>query len=96
MMPLSHMDKSRMIVLMKPKLSDIPPRMHKTTIEIDLDQLRKAEENLGTHGFKETINRALAEVNRRAALRRGAQYLAEERDSVLDWDEFWSMREPRA
>jgi hypothetical protein len=70
--------------------------MHKTTVEIDLDQLREAERNLGTHGFKDTINRALAEVNRWAALKRGAQYLAEERDSVLDWDELWALREPRA
>ena len=70
--------------------------MHKTTVEISLDALREAEQNLGTKGFKETINRALDEVNRRAALKRGAQYLAEERDSVLDWDEFWAMREPRA
>ena len=81
---------------MKREFPDIPGRMHKTTVEIDLDQLREAEANLGTQGFKETINRALAEVNRSAALRRGAQYLAEERDSVLAWDEFWAMREPRA
>jgi hypothetical protein len=69
--------------------------MHKTTVEIDLVELRKAEENLGTHGFKDTINSALAAVNRRAALRRGAQYLADRRDSVPDWDELWTMRESR-
>ncbi len=37
--------------------------MHKTTIEVDLDELREAESNLGTAGFKETVNGALRDVN---------------------------------
>jgi Arc/MetJ family transcription regulator len=35
---------------------------HKTTVEIDLQLLRRAQEVLGTKGIKETIDRALSEV----------------------------------
>jgi len=47
--------------------------MHKTTIEVDLDALDEAERNLNTKGFKQTVNRALEDVNRRAALKRAAE-----------------------
>lgn len=68
---------------------------HKTTIEVDLDALHEAERNLGTRGFKETVNGALHEVNRRAALRRGAQYLREGRLSVPTRAELEHLRKPR-
>jgi len=77
---------------MKKGFSDIPARMHKTTVEVDLDQLRKAEENLGTQGFKETINRALEEVNNRAALERGAEYIRQGRLHTPTMEELWEMR----
>jgi Arc/MetJ family transcription regulator len=70
--------------------------MHKTTIEVDLEQLREAERNLGTEGFKETVNVALREVNRRAALKRGAQYLREGRLSVPTMAELRRMRANRS
>ena len=70
--------------------------MHKTTIEVDLEQLREAERNLGTEGFKETVNSALREVNRRAALKRGAQYLREGRLSVPTMAELRRMRANRS
>lgn len=70
--------------------------MHKTTIEVDLDELREAERNLGTEGFKETVNSALREVNRRAALKRGAQYLREGRLSVPTMAELRRMRANRS
>lgn len=66
--------------------------MHRTTVEVDVRQLREAERNLGTSGFKETINRALATVNRLAALERAVRYLELERDSVPDWNAFWCRR----
>lgn len=66
--------------------------MHKTSVEIDLDAIREAERNLGTRGFKETINRALEEVNRRAWHQRAARYVLEERESASDWDEFIRTR----
>jgi hypothetical protein len=66
--------------------------MHKTTVEIDLAQLREAERNLGTQGFKETINRALTAINRLAALERAVRYLEQERESLPDWDWFRARR----
>ena len=60
--------------------------MHRTTVEIDLDAFHAAERNLGTRGFKETLNRALDDVNRRAALDRAVRYVEQERDSVPGWD----------
>ena len=50
---------------------------HKTTVEIDLDELREAAEQLGTRGVKETVNTALREVNRKAALQKAAAYVRE-------------------
>jgi len=44
----------------------------KTTVEIDFDELRDAAAELGTRGVKETLNTALREVNRKAALQRAA------------------------
>ncbi len=60
--------------------------MHRTTVEIDLDAFHAAERNLGTRGFKETLNRALDDVNRRAALDRAVRYVEQERESVPGWD----------
>jgi hypothetical protein len=69
--------------------------VHKTTVEIDLEEFRQAEGNLGTHGFKETINRALIEVNRRIALEQAVLYVQEGRDSAPDWDTFVARRHGR-
>jgi hypothetical protein len=66
--------------------------MHRTTVEIDVRQLRLAERNLGTQGYKETINRALATVNRLAALERAVTYLEQGRESIPDWHRFWLRR----
>jgi hypothetical protein len=60
--------------------------MHRTTVEIDLDAFHAAERNLGTRGFKETLNRALADVNRRAALDRAVRYVEQGRESLPHWD----------
>ena len=69
--------------------------MHKTTVEIDLDQLRKAEENLGTRGFKQTINRALEDVNDLARAARAAEYIRQGRLHAPTMEELWEMRRPR-
>jgi Arc/MetJ family transcription regulator len=70
-------------------------RMHKTTIEVDLDALGEAEKNLGTKGFKETVNGALADVNRRAALKRAAEYVRAGRFHVPDEKTWAAWRAPR-
>lgn len=58
----------------------------KTTVEIDPEALSAAEAALGTKGIKETIDVALREAARRAALRRGAVYLEEGRQHLPDRD----------
>jgi Arc/MetJ family transcription regulator len=70
-------------------------RMHKTTIEVDLDALGEAERNLGTKGFKETVNGALADVNRRAALRRAAERVRAGDYHVPDEKTWAAWRAPR-
>lgn len=42
--------------------------IRKTTIELDFTELETAKETLGTATARETVNTALREVNRRAAL----------------------------
>jgi Arc/MetJ family transcription regulator len=49
------------------------PRTHRTTVELDLTELERAKETLGTRTTRETVNRALREVNRQAKLRRAAE-----------------------
>ena len=69
---------------------------HKTTVEIDTDELRKAEAVLGTSGIKETVNGALKEVNRRAALEEAASYVLAGEMHLPD-EATWSLwREPRS
>ncbi len=69
--------------------------MHRTTVEIDDEALREAERVLGTHGYKETINRALHEIIRRAALERGARYIREGRLHLPDERTWSASRRPR-
>jgi hypothetical protein len=68
---------------------------HKTTVEIDMDELRQAESTLGTSGIKETVNGALAEVNRRAALKRAAALFLAGDIHVPDEETWSAWREPR-
>jgi hypothetical protein len=69
--------------------------MHRTTVEIDLDEFRAAERNLGTRGYKQTLNRALEDVNRRASLDRAVRYLEDGRESVPSWDVLERSRHPQ-
>lgn len=67
----------------------------KTTVEIDQERLRKAQEVLGTHGVKETVNAALHEVSRQAALNEAAEYVLAGRLNVPDEGALADWREPR-
>ena len=44
----------------------------RTTVELDLVELERAKGTLGTRTTRETVNKALREVNRQAKLRRAA------------------------
>ena len=67
----------------------------KTTVEIDIEELNEAAENLGTHGIKQTINTALHEINRRAALVRAAEYVRAGKFHTPDEETWKEWREPR-
>jgi len=69
---------------------------HKTTVEIDTEELAKAEIALGTNGIKETVNRALEEVNRRDALERAARYVSNGELHVPDEQTLAAWRESRS
>jgi hypothetical protein len=45
---------------------------HRTTLELNLSELERAKRTLGTNTMRETVNRALREVNRQADLRAAA------------------------
>jgi Arc/MetJ family transcription regulator len=72
------------------------PHYHKTTVEIDADALKSAEAVLGTRGVKATVNGALREVNRRAALENAARYLLDGELRVPDEREWADWRKPRS
>ena len=67
---------------------------HKTTVEIDTDELAKAEAVLGTSGIKETVNGALKDVNRRAALEGAANYVLAGKMRLPDEATWSAWREP--
>ena len=58
----------------------------KTTVEIDVQALAQAQDTLQTHGIKETVNAALREVNRKAALKEAAAYVLSGRMRTPDDD----------
>lgn len=68
---------------------------HKTTIEIDLDELEKAKAALKTEGIKNTVNAALREVSRKAALARAADYVLSGKMEVPDLETWAARREPQ-
>jgi len=70
-------------------------RYHKTTVEIDKDELARAEEVLGSRGIKDTVNGALREVNRRAALESAAEYVLAGGPHLPDESMLAGWREPR-
>ena len=64
----------------------------KTTIELDLTELEAAKEILGTATARDTVNTALREVNRRAALARAAAFVESGQFEVVTPDELAELR----
>ena len=71
------------------------PGYQKTTVEIDMQELQKAQRRLHTNGIKETVNTALREVNRKAALKDAAEYVLSGKVHVPDEQSWAGWREPR-
>jgi Arc/MetJ family transcription regulator len=51
---------------------DSSSKVNRTTVELDPVELERAKKTLGTKTTRDTVNRALLEVNRQAALRAAA------------------------
>jgi Arc/MetJ family transcription regulator len=56
---------------------------HRTTVDLDLEAVQRAQELLGTSTIRETIDRALREVDRQAALRDGAALIRKGRLTIV-------------
>lgn len=68
----------------------------RATLELDLDELQRAKEALGTKTAQETVNRALREVNRHAALRRAAALVRAGGLDIVQPDDLPDLRRTRS
>lgn len=68
---------------------------HRTTVDIDVDAYNEARRALGTRGYRDTINEALREVTRVAALRRGAELIRTGGLNLVMPDELAKLRKAR-
>jgi Arc/MetJ family transcription regulator len=67
----------------------------RTSVDLDVDELRAAKRTLGTVTTRDTINTALREVNRRAALRRAARLIRGGGLNIVQPDDLTRLRRPR-
>jgi predicted O-methyltransferase YrrM len=67
----------------------------RTTLELDVDELRRAKHNLGTRTTRDTVNQALHEVNRLHALRRAADLIRAGGLNLVQPEDLEDLRRPR-
>ncbi len=77
------------------KTSSVKTRLHRTTVDIDLEAYEAARKALGTNGYKETVNTALREAARREALAEFAEEIRQGRIPGPTPEELAEMRKPR-
>lgn len=65
----------------------------RTTVDLDMTELERAKDVLGTRTARETINTALREVNRRARLARAAAIIARGDLDVITPEELKALRQ---
>jgi Arc/MetJ family transcription regulator len=70
-------------------------KIHRTTVDLDLKALERAQEVLGTSTIRETIDKALHEVDRYEALRRGADLILEGGLPLIEPDDLAALRRVR-
>jgi Arc/MetJ family transcription regulator len=70
--------------------------IQRTTLDIDVDELRRAQAVLGTSTKRDTVNEALREVNRLAALRKAADRLREGGLNIVRPEDLPKLRRTRA
>jgi len=91
-----HITYGRRDILIAVARSEFSENDQRTTLVIDLEELRRAQEVLGTKTTRETVNRALHEVNRVAALRRAAAMVRRGDLSVVEPDDMPELRRTRS
>jgi Arc/MetJ family transcription regulator len=67
----------------------------RTTVDLDMDELKAAKEILGTETTRDTINTALREVRRRAALARAAALIEQGNLDIIEPEELAALRQAR-
>ena len=67
----------------------------RTTVDLDVEELERAKATLGTGTTRDTINTALREVNRRAALARAAALIDQGGFEVVEPEELAELRRAR-
>jgi len=72
------------------------PQTKRTTLELDLVELQGAKKALGTKTARETVDRALREVNRLAALRRAAALVRAGGLDIVQPDDLAELRRTRS
>jgi hypothetical protein len=76
-----------------PRASD--SNTHRTTLELDLVELRRAKRTLGTKTTRDTVNRALREVNRQADLRAAAALVRARGLNIVQPEDLSELRRSR-
>lgn len=76
--------------------SDRGTNTQRTTLVLDVDELERAQKVLGTRTTRDTVNRALREVNRLAALRRAAALVRQGGLEIVEPEELTELRRVRA
>ena len=89
---LWNMDRLR-AVSYTPAMGDTV--LHRTTIDIDVELFEAAKAALGTTGYRSTVNEALREVARMAALRRAAAAVRAGGLNLVSPEDIAVMRRPR-
>jgi Arc/MetJ family transcription regulator len=67
----------------------------RTTVDLDMDELQAAREILGTDTTRDTINTALRDVRRRAALARAAELIEQGDLDIIEPEELAALRQAR-
>lgn len=68
---------------------------HRTTVELDMEAVGRAQELLGTTTIRETIDRALNEIVRQRALQRAAELVRGGGLNLVTPDELSKLRTSR-
>lgn len=73
----------------------MPATLHRTTVDIEVEAYEEARRLLGTRGYRDTVNGALREVARIAALRRAADLIRQGGLDVATPEDLAVLRRPR-